>query len=54
MSFNQNNGGALVNLNGELINVNTAIASTTGAYSGYSFAIPSNVINGFTDLPITE
>lgn len=39
-----NSGGALVNLKGELIGINTAIASTTGAYSGYSFAIPSNLV----------
>lgn len=46
-----NSGGALVNLNGELIGINTAIASTTGAYSGYSFAIPSNIVNKvYTDL----
>ncbi|MBJ05359.1 MAG: deoxyribonuclease HsdR [Flavobacteriales bacterium] len=40
-----NSGGALVDLNGNLIGINTAIASTTGAYSGYSFAIPSNIVN---------
>ena len=39
-----NSGGALVNLKGNLIGINTAIASTTGAYSGYSFAIPSNIV----------
>lgn len=38
-----NSGGALVNTKGELIGINTAIASSTGAYSGYSFAIPVNV-----------
>lgn len=38
-----NSGGALVNVRGELIGVNTAIASKTGAYSGYGFAIPSNI-----------
>ena len=40
-----NSGGALIDLNGNLIGINTAIASTTGAYSGYSFAIPSNIVN---------
>jgi len=38
-----NSGGALVNLNGELIGINTAIASNNGAFSGYSFAIPANI-----------
>lgn len=38
-----NSGGALVNLNGDLIGINTAIASPTGSYSGYSFAVPSNI-----------
>jgi serine protease Do len=40
-----NSGGALVNLNGELIGINTAIASPTGAYAGYSFAVPSNIVH---------
>ena len=39
-----NSGGALVNTRGELVGINTAIASTTGAYSGYSFAVPSNIV----------
>lgn len=38
-----NSGGALVNTNGELIGINTAIASLTGSYSGYAFAIPVNL-----------
>ena len=38
-----NSGGALVNLRGELIGINTAIASTTGVYQGYGFAIPINL-----------
>lgn len=38
-----NSGGALVNTNGELIGINTAISSMTGGYVGYSFAVPSNV-----------
>lgn len=40
-----NSGGALVNKKGELVGINTAIVSTTGSYSGYSFAIPSNIVN---------
>lgn len=39
-----NSGGALVNTDGELIGINTAIASTTGAYAGYAFAVPSNLV----------
>lgn len=38
-----NSGGALVNTQGELIGINAAIASNTGAYTGYSFAIPVNI-----------
>lgn len=38
-----NSGGALVNTNGELIGINSAIQSTTGYYQGYGFAIPSNL-----------
>ena len=38
-----NSGGALVNLNGELIGINTAIASRTGSFAGYSFAVPTNL-----------
>lgn len=40
-----NSGGALVNLNGDLIGINTAIASRTGSYTGYSFAVPSNIVS---------
>jgi S1-C subfamily serine protease len=39
-----NSGGALVNTRGELIGINTAIASQTGSYAGYSFAIPINLV----------
>ena len=39
-----NSGGALVNTNGELVGINTAIASQTGSYSGYSFAVPVNLV----------
>ncbi len=40
-----NSGGALVNLRGELVGINTAIMSQTGSYSGYSFAIPVNIVS---------
>ncbi|WP_353159229.1 trypsin-like peptidase domain-containing protein [Myroides odoratus] len=38
-----NSGGALVNVKGELIGINTMISSNTGSYVGYAFAVPSNV-----------
>ena len=38
-----NSGGALVNINGDLIGINAAISSQTGNYIGYSFAVPSNI-----------
>ena len=44
-----NSGGALVNLAGELIGINTAIASTTGTFSGYSFAVPSSIVKKVMD-----
>ena len=44
-----NSGGALVTQNGELVGINTAIASTTGAYAGYSFAVPVNMVRKITD-----
>jgi serine protease Do len=44
-----NSGGALVNLNGELIGINSAIATATGSYSGYSFAIPVNLVKKIMD-----
>ena len=39
-----NSGGALVNKKGELVGINTMIYSQTGSYSGYSFAVPSNIV----------
>lgn len=39
-----NSGGALVNTNGELVGINSAIASPTGSYAGYSYAIPVNIV----------
>lgn len=44
-----NSGGALVNLRGELVGINTAIASRTGSYSGYSFAVPVNIAKKVLD-----
>jgi Do/DeqQ family serine protease len=40
-----NSGGALVNLKGELIGINTAIATPTGTYAGYSFAVPVSLVH---------
>ena len=46
-----NSGGALVNIEGELIGINTLIQSMTGGYVGYSFAVPSNTVRKiFEDL----
>lgn len=39
-----NSGGALVDLQGNLIGINTAIASPTGTYAGYAFAVPANIV----------
>ena len=44
-----NSGGALVNMKGELVGINAAIASHTGSYEGYSFAIPSNIVRKVVD-----
>lgn len=44
-----NSGGALVNAEGLLIGINAAIASNTGSYAGYSFAIPVNVVRKVVD-----
>lgn len=40
-----NSGGALVNTRGELMGINTAIATPTGSFAGYSFAVPSNLVS---------
>ncbi|MDE7188523.1 MAG: trypsin-like peptidase domain-containing protein, partial [Muribaculaceae bacterium] len=46
-----NSGGALVNLSGELVGINSAIYSNTGSYSGFSFAIPTTIVKKvMTDL----
>lgn len=44
-----NSGGALVNTSGELVGINAAIASHTGVYEGYSFAIPVNIVRKVVD-----
>lgn len=44
-----NSGGALVNTKGQLIGINSAIASPTGSYAGYSYAIPSNIAKKVLD-----
>lgn len=44
-----NSGGALVNLRGELIGINTAIATPNGSFAGYSFAVPVNIIKKVID-----
>ena len=42
-------GGALVNAKGELVGINAAIASPTGSFAGYAYAIPSNLVKKVTD-----
>ncbi|HRB19806.1 MAG TPA: Do family serine endopeptidase, partial [Chitinophagales bacterium] len=53
-----NSGGALVDLNGNLVGINAAIATPTGSYAGYSFAIPSNlaqkVVKDMIDFGIVQ
>lgn len=44
-----NSGGALVSTNGDLVGINSAIASNTGSYTGYSFAIPVNIVRKVVD-----
>lgn len=53
-----NSGGALVNAQGELIGINAAIASPTGVYAGYGFAIPVNlvkkIVNDFKEFGVVQ
>ena len=44
-----NSGGALINTQGELIGINTAISTRTGSYEGYSFAVPVNIVSKVVD-----
>jgi serine protease Do len=44
-----NSGGALINANGELIGINSAILAPTGTYAGYSFAVPVNIVKKIVD-----
>src|SRR5690606_7421375 len=44
-----NSGGALVNAHGELIGINSNIASPTGYYAGYGFAVPVNIVKKISD-----
>jgi S1-C subfamily serine protease len=48
-----NSGGALVTAEGKLVGINTAIATPTGVYAGYSFAIPSNLVKEIVEDIIT-
>ena len=48
-----NSGGALVDMNGGLLGINTAIASPTGSYSGYGFAVPSNIVSKIVEDLLT-
>jgi serine protease Do len=49
-----NSGGALVNLRGELVGINTAIASRTGAYAGIGFAIPSSMAKPIMEMLVKD
>src|SRR3954463_742250 len=49
-----NSGGALVNLKGELVGINTAIASKSGGYAGIGFAIPTNMVRPIMDQLVKD
>jgi S1-C subfamily serine protease len=49
-----NSGGALVNMKGELVGINTAIASRTGEYSGIGFAIPTNMARPIMEMLVKD
>ncbi|HEY5936152.1 MAG TPA: trypsin-like peptidase domain-containing protein [Kofleriaceae bacterium] len=49
-----NSGGALVNLRGELVGINTAIASKSGGYAGIGFAIPTNMARPIMDMLVKD
>ena len=49
-----NSGGALVNLKGELVGINTAIASRSGGYQGIGFAIPTNMARPIMEMLIKD
>ncbi len=49
-----NSGGPLVNLNGEVVGINTAIASSSGGYQGVGFAIPANLVKWITGQLVTR
>ena len=49
-----NSGGALVNLKGELVGINTAIASRSGGYQGIGFAIPSNMARPIMEMLVRD
>lgn len=44
-----NSGGALVNISGDLVGINTAISTHTGSFEGYSFAVPGNLVQKVVD-----
>jgi len=49
-----NSGGALVNLRGELVGINTAIASKSGGYAGIGFAIPTSMVKPIMDMLVRD